>query len=57
MSNYSFVNIYDYFINLDNNKHIKVIKPGDPKFNYYEYEFNFSDFKTVNNNYLLISLV
>ena len=41
------------FINLDNNKHIKVIKPGDPKFNYYEYEFNFSNFKTVNNNYLL----
>ena len=41
------------FINLDNNKNIKIIKPGDPKFNYYEYEFNFSDFKTVDNNYLL----
>ena len=41
------------FINLDNNKDIKVVKPGDPKFNYFEYEFNFSDFKTVNNNYLL----
>jgi hypothetical protein len=41
------------FINLDNNKDIKVVKPGDPKFNYFEYEFNFSDFKTVDNNYLL----
>ena len=41
------------FINLDNNKDIEIIKPGDPKFNYFEYEFNFSDFKTVNNNYLL----
>ena len=41
------------FINLDNNKDIKIIKPGDPKFNYYEYEFNFSNFKTVDNNYLL----
>jgi hypothetical protein len=41
------------FINLDDNKDIKIIKPGDPKFNYFEYEFNFSDFKTVNNNYLL----
>jgi hypothetical protein len=41
------------FINLDNNKDIEIIKPGDPKFNYFEYEFNFSDFKTVNDNYLL----
>jgi hypothetical protein len=41
------------FINLDNNNDIKIIKPGDPKFNYFEYEFNFSDFKTVDNNYLL----
>jgi len=40
------------FINLDN-RDIKVVKPGDPKFNYFEYEFNFSDFKTINNNYLL----
>ncbi len=41
------------FINLDNNKDIKIVKPGDPKFNYFEYEFDFSDFKTVDNNYLL----
>lgn len=41
------------FINLDDNKDIKIIRPGDPKFNYFEYEFIFSDFKTVNNNYLL----
>ena len=41
------------FINLDDNKDIKIIKPGDPKFNYYEYEFNFSNYLTVNNNYLL----
>jgi hypothetical protein len=41
------------FINLNNNKDIKIIKPGDPKFNYFEFEFNFSDFKTVNDNYLL----
>lgn len=40
------------FINLDN-KDIKIVKPGDPTFNYFEYEFNFSDFKTVDNNYLL----
>jgi hypothetical protein len=40
------------FINLDN-KDIKVVKPGDPTFNCFEYEFNFSDFKTINNNYLL----
>ena len=40
------------FINLDN-RDIKVVKPGDPTFNYFEYEFNFSDFKTINNNYLL----
>ena len=46
-------NRQENFINLDNNKDIKVVKPGDPKFNYFEYEFNFSDFKTVNNNYLL----
>jgi len=39
------------FVNIDND--IKIIKPGDPKFNYFEYEFNFSDFKTDNNNYLL----
>jgi len=41
------------FINLDNNDNIKIIKPGDPKFNYFEYEFNFSNFKTIDNNYLL----
>lgn len=43
------------FINLNNNNnnYIRIIKPGDPKFNYFEYEFNFSDFKTINNNYLL----
>lgn len=41
------------FINLDDNKDIKIIKPGDPKLNYFEYEFNFSNYKTVNNNYLL----
>ena len=41
------------FINLDNNKEIKIIKPGDPKFNFYEYEFNFSNYLTVNNNYLI----
>ena len=46
-------NRQENFINLDNNKDIKVVKPGDPKFNYFEYEFNFSDFKTVDNNYLL----
>ena len=41
------------FINLDNNKDIKIIKPGDSKFNYYEYEFNFSNYLTVSNNYLI----
>jgi len=41
------------YINLDYNSDIKIVKPGDPKFNYFEYEFNFSDFKTVDNNYLL----
>jgi hypothetical protein len=41
------------FININNDDEIKIIKPGDPKFNYFEYEFNFSDFKTINNNYLL----
>jgi hypothetical protein len=46
-------NRQENFINLDHNKDIKVVKPGDPKFNYFEYEFNFSDFKTVDNNYLL----
>ena len=46
-------NRQENFINLDNNKDIKIVKPGDPKFNYFEYEFNFSDFKTFNNNYLL----
>jgi len=46
-------NRQENYINLDDNKDIKIVKPGDPKFNYFEYEFNFSDFKTVNNNYLL----
>jgi hypothetical protein len=46
-------NRQENYINLDDNKDIKIIKPGDPKFNYFEYEFNFSDFKTVNDNYLL----
>ena len=46
-------NRQENFINLDNNSDIKVVKPGDPKFNYFEYEFDFSDFKTVDNNYLL----
>jgi len=46
-------NRQENYINLDNNKDIKIIKPGDPKFNYFEYEFDFSDFKTVDNNYLL----
>jgi len=41
------------FINLDDYKDIKIIRLGDHKFNYFEYDFNFSDFKTVNNNYLL----
>ena len=41
------------FINLDNNKDIKIIKPGDSKFNFYEYEFNFSIYLTVSNNYLI----
>jgi hypothetical protein len=46
-------NRQENYINLDDNKDIKIVKPGDPKFNYFEYEFNFSDFKTVNYNYLL----
>ena len=46
-------NRQENFINLDNNSDIKVVKPGDPKFNYFEYEFDFTDFTTVNNNYLL----
>jgi hypothetical protein len=46
-------NRQENFINLDNNSDIKVVKPGDPKFNYFEYEFDFSDFRTVDNNYLL----
>ena len=46
-------NRQENFINLNNNSDIKVVKPGDPKFNYFEYEFNFSNFKTDENNYLL----
>jgi hypothetical protein len=46
-------NRQENYINLDNNSDIKVVKPGDPKFNYFEYEFDFTDFTTVNNNYLL----
>lgn len=46
-------NRQENFINLDKNNDIKVVKPGDPKFNYFEYEFDFSDFRTVDNNYLL----
>ncbi len=46
-------NRQENYINIDNNSDIKVVKPGDPKFNYFEYEFDFSDFKTVDNNYLL----
>jgi hypothetical protein len=46
-------NRQENYINLDDNKDIKIVKPGDPKFNYFEYEFNFSDFKTIDNNYLL----
>ena len=37
-------NRQENFINLDNNSDIKVVKPGDPEFNYFEYEFDFSDF-------------
>jgi len=46
-------NRQENYINLNNNSDIKVVKPGDLKFNYFEYEFDFTDFKTVDNNYLL----
>ncbi len=42
------------FNNLNYNS-CKVINPGYGKFNFYEYEFDFTNYLTKNNNYLIVA--